>query len=301
MTTTRIPPLHALHVFETVARHLSMTKAAEELHVTHAAVSQQIKLLEDYLKVSLLKREGKRFTLTPQGKEYATALNNAFSNIKHATERLLAEDDANILTIRVPPTLALRWLVPRLQQFQDLHPNIELRISTTQKEIDFLQESIDIAIYYGDGNWPNLQSDFLFEDYTFPIANPKYFGNKKVTELQETHLRSAKFIYVTYQLREKDWALWTSAANLPEPPKSTRIYFQDTLQALQAAQTGLGIAIAHQPLVMDDIKAGRLVAVSQVKLKLNSNYYLVYPEHYLRKLKVKKFRNWLLKEIKANN
>lgn len=292
--TKRLPPLNALRAFEAAARNLSITKAAQELHVTHAAVSQQLKLLENYLNIPLLKREGKRIALTARGILYAQALNSAFSNIHQATEQLQKQNNEHVLTIRMPQTLALRWFIPRMHDFHNTHPDIELRVSTTPAEIDFSQESIDLAIYYGDGRWPDLHKDLLFEDNIFPVCNPNLLADKSKRFLQE-NIYSFKFIYITAKLRTKDWPIWLMAAKLHEPPKSSRLYFQDTIQALQAAQAGMGIAIAHEPFVIDDIKSTRLIAPFKVKVKLPNNYYLVCPKHDLGKNKIKKFRAWLLK------
>jgi LysR family glycine cleavage system transcriptional activator len=286
--------LNALRAFEAAARNLSVTKASAELHVTHAAVSQQIKLLEDYFGFSLIRREGKGINLTAQGKMYASELTTAFSNISHATSHLFNQDNSNILTIRIPTTLALRWFIPRMQHFQNQHPNMELRISTTQKEINFDEGNIDVAIYYGENHWPGLHKDFLFEDYLLPVCSPKILFKKNVLE----NLNSYKFIYVSAELRKQDWPIWFKAAKIPEPPKSSRLYFQDTVQALQAAHAGLGIAIAHEPFVKDDIQSKQLVSPWNVTVKLQDDYYLIFPESSLGKSKIKKFRKWLLDEAK---
>ncbi len=289
----KLPPLNALRAFEATARNLSVTRAAEELHVTHAAISQQIKLLEGYLNVPLFVREGKRLNLTAEGKDYALALAAAFTHINQATEHLLKQDDPHVLTVCIPPTLALRWFIPRLLHFQDVHSDLEIRLSTTQREVNFNQQDIDLAIYYGNGNWPGLYRDFLFEDYLFPVCSPKLLDEKKSLNLQKN-----KFIYVTAELRKQDWPIWLSAANMTEPPESSKLYFQDTIQALHAAHAGLGIAMTHSPFVIEDIQLGQLIAPFKVKVKLPANYYLVCPKSYLLKAKIKKFRNWLLKEAK---
>jgi LysR family glycine cleavage system transcriptional activator len=290
----KLPPLNALRAFETVSRYLSVTKAAEELHVTHAAVSQQIKLLENTLNISLIRREGKRIGLTSDGEAYAAILRAAFTSIKQATFQLQKEYDPHVLTVRIPPTLALRWFIPRMSAFQNKYPNIDLRISTAANEVDFSQSNIDIAIIYDKGNWENLHHELLFDDYLYPVCNPSLI-NPKSGKLRDK-LSAYKFIYVSAELRQKDWANWFKKAELEEPPKPKHQYFQNTIQALQAAEAGLGIAITHEPFVKDAIKSGKLITPFDLKLKLPSSYYLVCPEQNLRYPKVKHFRNWLLSE-----
>lgn len=293
---TRLPPLNSLRAFEALGRLLSVTKAAEVLHVTHAAVSQQIKLLESTLNVALVIREGKRISLTSEGKAYAAILTSAFTSIKQATNQLQRENDPNVLTIRIPPTLALRWFIPRMPDFQNKYPNIDLRISTATKEIDFSEDNIDLAIMYGSGERKNLHQELLFDDYLFPVCSPLLLDNLK-SKRSKNILDLGKLIYVSAELRHKDWVNWLKEAELSEPPKSRRLTFQDTIQALQAGETGLGIAIAHEPFVRDAIKSGKLTQPFDLKLKLNNSYYLVCPEGNLRYPKVKQFINWLLKEI----
>ncbi len=295
----QLPPLNALRAFAAVARHVSVTKAADELHVTHAAISQQIKVLENYLAVSLVQRTGRNIQLTELGNAYAAALNVAFANIYQATEKLFKKDDA-ILTVCIPPTLTLRWFIPRLSAFQQAHPEIEVRISTLENQIDFMRESIDVAVYYGkETDWPELHKDFLFYDYIFPVCNPRLLAeNKQILSLQTIH--KYKLIYVKAELRNTDWSLWCRTMKITEPEKSARLYFETSMQALQAAQAGIGIAMAHEPFVLDELKFKQLVAPFPKKIKTTKNYYLVYPDHSLQKDKVIIFRNWLLNAVKAS-
>lgn len=294
---TRLPPLNALRTFEVIARHLSITKAAHELHVTHAAVSQQLKQLENYLEISLVERHGKRISLTDIGKTYATALNLAFANIQQATENLFNKND-NVLTISIPTTLTLRWFISRLHSFQSLHPDIEIRMSTSELGVDLMRGTIDLAIHYGNENdWPELHKDFLLHDYLFPVCSSRLLDGSKKIDLHKD-IQRYKLIYVSAELRSEDWSSWLKAAKIPEPPKSACLYFQTTMQALQAAQSGLGLAIAHELLVSDDLQSQQLIAPFSLKVKTAKNYYLVCPERTLRKKKVKVFRKWLLNEFK---
>jgi len=293
----KLPPLKTLPAFLAVARHLSFSKAGEELHVTHSAISQGIRLLESFLGQQLFKREANKVFLTPEGEKYYYAINTAMNIISEATP-MKFESANNILTVNMLPTLAVRWFMARLLKFQSKHPKIELRLSTSgNKEIDFSKNAIDIAVVYGqETDWAGLQKDLLFSDSIFPVCSPSILEKISVVNFKEK-LNDFKFIYVTAELRKKDWSTWFKAAKITEPPASSRIYFQDTIQALQAAHAGLGIAIAHEPFVFDDIKLKQLVAPLDIKVKLTESYYLVYPKSSLKQEKVKKFRKWILDEI----
>lgn len=292
-----LPPLNALRAFEVVARHLSVTRAAEELHVTHSAVSQQIKLLEQYVGVSLLNRAAGRIGLTDQGRRFAGQLTDIFGQLNRATDRLLHAEAGNVLTIKFISTLAMRWLIPRLPSFQEANPELELRLSTGGwQEVDFNVEQIDMAIYYGDGKWPGLQADFLFHDEVFPVCSPKVMGKHKQLNLEKDMLKY-KYIYVNQALRKQDWPRWLKAMKLNKPPKSSRVYFQNSSQALQAAVNGLGIAITHGPFVSDDIEQGNLIVAVEHSVRFDDDYYLVYPKTAANKPKIQRFREWLLGQV----
>ncbi len=288
------PPLNSLRAFEAVARHLNVGKAAAELRVTHSAVSQQTKLLEDYLGIKLLERIKGKIKLTHAGRKYAADLNSAFNMIRLATEQLGAAED-NILTINMLTTFAMRWLIPRLSDFQDQYPKLEVRLSTPGRRVDFKTESIDLAIYYGEGDWPDLHADFLFEEYLLPVCAPSLAKKFKKLGLKQM-LTTSKLIYVKTEERKNIWSIWLAHAQLPESPLSQRIYFQNSMQAIEAAINGIGIAMAPELFIREDIAAKRLVKLTAEKIKSPSSFYLVCPESYLKQRKIQNFREWILKE-----
>lgn len=277
-----LPPLKTLAPFHAVARHLSFSKAADELHVTHSAVSQSIKHIEQFLEKALFIREAGTVRLTKEGEAYFIEIDLALKTIRNATATLLKKPDERIITINMLSSFAMRWLIPRISDFQSQYPQYELRLCSEWRHVDFTQESIDIAIDYGDGDWPDLQSDLLFEEELAILSSPQHKKKDK------------KVLYVISKLREDNWTLWSRLKGIDEPPKEQRIYFQNTIQALQAAINGLGSIVAHIPWVVDDIKAKSLQIQQNKTLKTGKGYYLVYPEIQKDSPKIKTFRNWLL-------
>ncbi len=290
----RNPPLNSLRAFEAVARHLSIGRAAAELNVTHSAVSQQVKLLEEYLGIKLLERSQGKITLTDIARKYAADLNNAFNSLRLATEHLLAAE-SNILTINMLTTFAMRWLIPRLSDFQVQHPQLDIRLSTPAKLVDFKIESIDLAIYYGEGDWPDLHVDFLFDEYLLPVYSPILAASYKKLSLKQI-IDSCKLIYVKTEERKDIWPIWLAQSGIPTPPASHRIYFQNSMQAIEAAINGVGIAMAPELFIRKDIATKRLVPLTMEKIKSPSSFYLVFPEDYLKQKKIQYFREWILKE-----
>lgn len=293
----KIPPLKALPPFIAVARHLSFTKAADELCVTHSAVSQSIRGLEEFLGVKLFNRmPNKQITLTMQGERYFIEIHNAMDTIVAATERELGITTNNILTVNVLTTLTMHWLIPRIPLFQAKHPEIDLRLSSLGLEIDFMRDNIDISITYGHKeDWPDLYCKKLFDDELVIIGSntliPKTYQLK-------TLIKRLKAVYVDSDLRKQDWKQWCKKAKIPEPSKAKRIYFQNTSQALQAVASGVGIMVTHKPFIIDEIQSGRLKQIANTTLPLTKSYYLTCPKEKLTLKKVTNWNRWLLNEAK---
>ena len=177
----QLPPLNALKAFEAAARHLSFTKAAEELFVTQAAISHQIKTLEEYLGLKLFRRRTRSLSLTEDGQGYYQEIRSIFSAICDATERLMARNAKGTLTITMPPGFAIQWMVPRLMQFSQLHPEIDVRIKAVDQDEGTLIDDVDLAIYYGDGNWPDLLLYKLHSGYRIPAGDVPILPEKQQT------------------------------------------------------------------------------------------------------------------------
>lgn len=286
-----LPPLKSLPAFLAVAKNLSFSKAARELHVTHSAISQSVRILETFLGQQLFIRQGNKIALTASGKEYYYAINAAVDLIAEATRQQLQMHPAsNLLTVNVISTLAMRWLIARLPDFQAKHPEIDLRLSTVgSKEFDFVRDGIDVALAYGcKEDWVGFETQKIADDKLVLVGNKTH----EHTPLEKL-LQTAKAIYIDAELRRSDWKLWCAKADIREPKKEDRIYFKNSAQALQAAVSGVGILVTHYLFVVDDIQQGNLSLLSKVMLSLDEKYYLIYPKNKLKLKNVESFCKWL--------
>jgi LysR family glycine cleavage system transcriptional activator len=289
------PSLKALWAFETAARHLSVSRAADELAVTQPAVTQQIKALEAALGVRLVYREGQGLALTPLGQTYAGRLHSVFSEIGAATADLLHQEQKGAaLTISLLPTLAQRWLIPRLGSFQTLHPEIEIRFSTTARVVDLRREDVDLAIRFGEGSWPDCVSQFMMADDMFPVLSPQLQAARPLVKPED--LADHTWLWVDAEPRPGDWLAWLSAAGVEGLEPRSRIAFETSSQALAAATAGLGVAIGHRPFVMDDLSSGRLVMPLEAALASTQAYYILTLSENKISPRITAFADWLLAE-----
>jgi len=292
----RLPSLNGLRAFEAAARHMSFTRAADELSVTQTAVSHQIKRLEDQLGVQLFVRRNRQLLLTEAAQEFLPAVRGAFDRLHAATEHLLRRDEAGTLTVSTMITFTSKWLVPRLAGFQARHPEIDLRLSATAALVDFAREDVDCAIRYGRGGWPGLRADFLLAEDIFPVCSPRLLEGPDALRAPADLARHT-LLHVT-AFRE-DWRVWLTAAGVPpglvDPEHGPG--FDMALHALGAAIDGQGVALGRTTLVADDIAAGRLVAPFDIRLHSDAAYYFVAPEYTADQPKIAAFRDWLLEAV----
>ncbi|MGJ5080722.1 transcriptional regulator GcvA [Bradyrhizobium sp. HKCCYLS3013] len=289
---TRLPSLNGLRAFEAAARHLSFTRAASELNVTQTAISHQIKRLEDELGIRLFVRQNRSLALTPQARDYLPLVRAAFDDLRLATERLVRKDNAKVLTVSTIASLAAKWLLPRLTAFQEAHPGIDVRITTSTGLVDFRKDDVDAAIRYGRGHWPGVRAEWLMADELFPVCSPALLQGEKPlrcpADLAHHTLLQASGGY------DDDWRLWLTAAGLPvEMSRQGRLSFDLSLMTVQAAIDGLGVAIGRTAYVQDDIAKGRLVVPFKMTLPSDAGFYLVTPEGRTDPPKLKAFRQWL--------
>jgi LysR family transcriptional regulator, glycine cleavage system transcriptional activator len=297
----RIPPLNPLRVFETVARTENLTAAAHELHVTQSAVSRQIAVLENYLGVELLKRERHGVSLTPAGRSYAEEIAPAFGAIASATEALLRETRQGALRLRTYTTFAAKWLIPRLPDFHARHPDVEVRLSTAVPDVDFHREPVDMAIQFGDGQWPSVRADLLFGDVFEPVCSPAFLAEHAPDRAHPESLLRQTLLEAHY--RRKDWEEWLAANGLQDMcAASPRMTFNSSVLALQAAVSGLGVAIGQRRLLDAEFAAGQLVRpFARTKWKpftRDRAYWLLRPQHQRETRKTRAFREWLLETVK---
>jgi len=292
-----LPPLNALRAFEAAARHLSFTKAARELHVTQAAVSHQIKGLEEYLGVPLFHRHRKAVLLTEAGQLCLPGLRDGFDRLAAAVDSIRNLDNANVLTVTTPPSFAAKWLVPHLDQFRTAHPDFEVRIDASTNLVDFERENVDVAIRYGSGSYPGLESELLFGIEVFPVCSPRLCKGRHGLRTP-ADLKWHTLLHTEWRARgeEPDWRMWLLAAGVPDVDWTRGPQFNDVTVAIQAAIEGQGVALGRGALVAADLKAGRLVRPFRLSVAGRFRYYLVYPAAALKRPKVAAFRDWLLQE-----
>jgi LysR family transcriptional regulator, glycine cleavage system transcriptional activator len=290
--TTRLPSLNGLRAFEAAARHLSFTNAATELNVTQTAISHQIRRLEQELGLRLFVRQNRSLVLTPEARDYLPGVRAAFNDLRLATDRLLRKDNDHVLTISTLASLAAKWLLPRLSAFQEAHPGIDVRITTSSALVDFKGGDVDAAIRYGRGRWPGLRADWLTADELFPVCSPVLLGGNRPLKCPED-LAHYTLLHSSGGY-DDDWRLWLTAAGLPsnisEQPGLT---FDLILMTVQAAIDGIGVAMGRTSYVEADIAKGRLVVPFKITLPADAGFYLVSPEARADPPKLAAFRQWL--------
>lgn len=290
-----LPPLNALRAFEAASRHLSFRKAAEELNVTPAAVSQQIRLLEDRLDCRLFHRLTRSISLTQEGVRLAPAVADAFARISVALAELRRVSAGSPLTVSVMPSFAVKWLIPKLSRFRALHPEIDVRIAAEDRRADFVTDDVDIAVRFGAGNYPGLNAELFLGDDIFPVCSPALLRDIPAPTCPEELLR-LPLLHDRRPAAGEDWTSWLSAlgVQLPVPAGGTTFSQQDMV--LQAAMDSQGVALTRTQLVVDDLKAGRLVKPLKDKVRASQSYYLVCLAESLEMPKVAAFRAWMLAE-----
>jgi LysR family glycine cleavage system transcriptional activator len=294
--TARLPSLNGLRAFEAAARHLSFTQAASELNVTQTAISHQIRRLEEELGLRLFVRKNRALALTPKARDYLPGVRAAFNDLRLATDRLLRKDDDHVLTVSTLASLAAKWLLPRLTAFQEAHPGIDVRITTSTALVDFKGGDVDAAIRYGRGNWQGLRADWLMADDFFPVCSPALLNGKRPLKCPED-LRDHVLLHTS--TNGDDWRQWLTAAGLPSDiSKQPGITFDLILMTVQAAIDGIGVAMGRTSYVQDDIAKGRLVVPFKIALPADAGFYLVSPEGVAEPPKLRAFRQWLIASAK---
>ena len=284
-------PLNGLKAFEAAARHLSFTRAADELHVTQAAVSHQVKTLEQRLGVKLFRRLPKSLRLTDEGQALLPELRDAFERIARALNRVTSAQGAAALSVSTLTTFALTWLVSRLPRFQARHPDIEVRLNTTGRLVDFAREDVDLAIRHGDGNWAGLDVVRLCSEQLFPVCSPKLVsGRNRITKGADL----LKFPLLRLD-NWNNWSRWFDAAGVAAPVTQGPVLNRASM-LIDAAVDGQGIALARTTLAAWDLINGRLVKPIDVSLRMSNTYWIVCPKATSALPKITIFREWLLAE-----
>ncbi|AIF47569.1 LysR substrate-binding domain-containing protein [Dyella japonica] len=282
-----LPPMHTLRTFESVARLRSFTAAAEELHLTVSAVSHQIRALETFYGTKLLQRSPRDVALTHAGKALRDVVEACLDRLA-AVGRTLRHPQPHRLSLSAPPSFVSRWLMPRLSGFLGAHPEVDFRLHATTQLIDLDADDVDFAIRYGDGEWPGLHSEKLFDEELFPVATAAY--------LQKSHIRDLGDLGNATLLRDDfvRWEDWLSQTDSPIDAKASGPVYGDSSLLLQAAEAGQGVALGRSVLVADALASGALARVGSRSREAGGAYYLVQSAMTQSTSAMDAFRRWLM-------
>jgi len=305
----RLPPLNALKAFEAAARHLSVRAAADELHVSPAAVSHQIKNLEAHLGGPLFHRANRALRLTAAGEAALPLLREGFGRLAAAVQEMRAAQAADaapaVFNVCAPPSFAAKWLMPRLSRYAADHAGLDIRLSASPAMIGAADETgrpaVDVAIRFGDGEHPGARVDKLLAVSALPFCSPRLLDGEHPLR-RPADLRHHLLLHDDTDYPERpDWRAWLAAAGVDGIDAAHGLRFNQASLALEAAAAGQGVALTLQPLAQGDVAAGRLVAPFDCRLRLSSAYYLVSAETTAEAPAVVDFRNWLLAEAAAES
>lgn len=295
----KLPPLNALRSFEAAARHESFRDAANELCVSHSAISHQIKALEGHLGTKLFVREARAVSLTKVGRNYYSSLRGAFDQIAEATQIAMTPHGPKVLTVQLYSTFAIRWLIPRLPDFQSSNPEIQVRLQTSQADVDFAHEDVDACIMIGERTDDSLVYDFLFSTEMFPVASPRLrLSNKSLNQPEDLANHTMLQVYPS----ARDWHDWLSANDLANQLSPDHgLQFDSYELALSTAAQGQGVAIGMLPYVAKDLQAGVLVDLFPDRhVQAHGNWWLVYRREKSDLSRIQRFRDWLTAQIEAD-
>ncbi|MGO2353732.1 MAG: transcriptional regulator GcvA [Marinomonas foliarum] len=291
-------PLAGLGTFAIAARHLSFTKAAQEMHLTQGAVSQQIRQLEERLGLTLFVRYHRRLELTVAGARLAVQLNLSFTEINDLILELQEEETSNILTVSVMPSFATKWLIPRLGSLQEAYPDLQLRIQANDREVNFQRDRIDVAIVHSHVHSSKGYIVPLMKDKVFPVCSPAFAHARSLSEANQLAQMSLLNDDSEWRFSSPyaEWEKWLLLANAKGVKPSRGISFNRGDLAVQAAVAGQGVALGRTPLVMDDIQQGRLMRPFTETLDEGHAYLFVCPEMQRQREPVQQLLRWLVTE-----
>jgi LysR family transcriptional regulator, glycine cleavage system transcriptional activator len=288
----RLPPLEALRIFEVAGRHGSYSSAANELHITHGAVSQRIRQLEDELGLTLFQRQGNRMVLTPHGLRLQAGVGRALSELAATVRGIVSSTAEAELTVSLLPVMAARWLIPRLPRFTARHPQIYVNVNTNRSLANFRSDGVDIAIRFGTGNWKGLRAIKLFDEEVVPVCSP-HFNGGRIPRDPVSFLNGPLLID-----RNLSWHTWFKSVGVRVDRRIAGNSFVDANLLIEAAVAGQGVALARLSVVQSDLLTGKLIRLSDHRFPLSLSHYAVYPASSHANPAVAAFRDWLLEEAK---
>jgi LysR family transcriptional regulator, glycine cleavage system transcriptional activator len=295
------PGLRSLRAFEAASRRLSFTRAADDMKVTPAAISHQIKEIEEQLGVALFTRTSRSMHLTREGEILQAAAAESLDTLSAALQKIRKTRNPKRLNVSASPSIGAKWLVPRLDRFLAEVPGADVHVDVSASLIDFERDDIDIAIRFGKGHYPGMRSDLLFEDHIFPVCSPSLIKDDKPLKTPLDLLRYP-LIHLDWDadggLPWPNWRMWMLAAGVKDFDSDAGLHFNQTSLAVQAAINCQGIALGDSSLVADDIAAGRLIKPFELSLRAPPEfaYYVISPLSAEDGPMVKAFREWSLRE-----
>jgi LysR family transcriptional regulator, glycine cleavage system transcriptional activator len=298
----RLPSLPALRAFEAAARHLSFTKAAGELSVTPAAVSHQVRTLEEELGVRLFWRTSRAVRLTRAGESLRTGVGEGLGVIADAVDQIRGDDGRRTLTVTSSPSFAAKWLVPRLERYRQLCPDVDVRIDVSERLVDFAREDADIGIRFGSGSYPGLRADRLSDEAVFPVCSPKLLQGEHPLR-HPRDLEHHTLIHDEWRAQDgtwPDWRTWLVAAGVEGIDLTRGLRISLYSLGVQAAVEGQGVVLGNTSLVADDLRSGRLVRPFELAIKVPFAYHVVSPRSTAELPLVRTFREWLLAEARQS-
>lgn len=293
----KLPPLNAVRAFLAAGASLSFTKAARDLQVTQGAVSQQIRILEQYLGVPLFLRRHNALNLTEAGSRLLPVLQDAFFTVAEASEAVRAKRPPGTLRISSMPGFAHRWLLPRLKPFCDANPDIEIQLISAHRSQEFPHGEADVAIRMG-AHWPDLDATYLMETEITPVCSPQLLRLGRGLRRPEDVLHYTRLHATT---GPDDWSIWLNAAGVASDHIGRGVRLDSFVLVIEAAIAGIGIAVVRRALVGEDLAQGRLVAPFTLSVPTGEAWHLLCPPSFARRPEILRFRDWLLAEVKEAN
>jgi len=296
----RLAHLNALRAFEATARLGSYVRAASELGVTPAAVGQQVRLLEAQFGNALFERQGKKLAPTEAARMVLPDVKEAFDRLAQAADRLREARRVPVVTVTLPPSFAAKWLIPRIEGFRMSHPDVDLRLDTTDRLADLARESIAVGVRYGTGRYPGLESTLLMPEEVFPVSSPSLLTRRLLREPDD--LRHFKLIHDTTMESHASfptWATWLKAAGARKVDPRPGLRINSAIMALQAAIEGQGVTLARSIIAAGDLREGRIIRPLQASCPANYAYYLIFPSGAPLSRPASAFCHWLKEEARA--
>lgn len=293
-----LPPLNALRAFEAAARHLSLSVAANELNVTPAAISHQVRLLEDHIGLPVFERSGRGLVLTDAGAAGLRDLREGFAHLSDAMDAIASLGEGGALSVSVAPSFAAKWLLPRLQSFERERPEFDVHVSASMQLVDFARDRFDVAVRYGAGGYSDVFFEKLLPESVVPVCSPALLGGAV--------LRSARDLIGLTLLHDDspdndpscpNWDMWLRAAGVEDGDVDRGPRFNQGSLVIEAAVLGRGVALAKSTLAAADLQAGRLVRPIATERPVDFAYYFVTPRAKLNLPKVIYFRDWLRRQV----